>query len=244
MSVIGNNIRALRILKGKDSELTQQDIADIAGVTRETVNKWESGTIANIRDANIQRLRDYFNLSIDDLRSDVVGLAAQLNGTALTIGKLPADAKKPIGTSAMVPMRILGKTHAGTPTEEIEDIKLVEVPETVARNHPSAFMLQVEGDCMNRSYPDGCLVMVDPTVSPWNGCAVVAEPSVGESVLRRYMRGQSSMMLAADSFSAYDDMVFAGEDEVKLVGVVVWFQAAQEECERYICKTTTCGRLK
>ena len=39
-------------------------------------------------------------------------------------------------------------------------------------------------------------------------------------------------------------VVFAGEDEVKLVGVVVWFQAAQEECERYICKTTTCGRLK
>lgn len=45
MSVIGDNIRALRTVKGEGREITQQEIADIAGVTRETVNKWESGAI-------------------------------------------------------------------------------------------------------------------------------------------------------------------------------------------------------
>ena len=129
----------------------------------------------------------------------------------------------------MVLMRVLGKTHAGEATEEIEDPGFVEVPETVARNHPDAFMLRVEGCCMNRSYPDGCLVMVDPTMTPWNGCAVVAEPSSGESVLRRYYRGQSSLLLTADSYESYDDLMFSGDDEVMLLGVVVWFQAAKEE---------------
>ena len=95
-----------------------------------------------------------------------------------------------------------------------------------------SIMLRVEGCCMNRSYPDGCLVMVDPTMSPWNGCAVVAEPSSGESVLRRYYRGQSSLLLTADSYESYDDLRFSDEDEVMLLGVVVWFQAAKEERER------------
>lgn len=198
-----------------EANLTQTELANKVGLTNRAIGAWESGKAK----PRIDKLEEL---------AKVLGTTS----TALLYGVAIPNAKGIVATSAMVPMRILGKTHAGEPTEEIEDITLIEVPETVARNHPSAFMLQVEGDCMNRSYPDGCLVMVDPTVSPWNGCAVVAEPSVGESVLRRYMRGQSSMMLAADSFSAYDDMVFAGEDEVKLVGVVVWFQAAQEECER------------
>ena len=195
--------------------LTQEELAIKLDVSRPAVGSWESGK-AKPRLDKLTQLANLFGMQVSELIDE--------DGNVATI---PFR-----GTSAMVPMRILGKTHAGTPTEEIEDIKLVEVPETVARNHPDAFMLQVEGDCMNRSYPDGCLVMVDPTVSPWNGCAVVAEPGVGESVLRRYMRGQSSMMLAADSFSAYDDMVFSGEDEVKLVGVVVWYQAACEEAEK------------
>ncbi len=72
--------------------------------------------------------------------------------------------------------------------------------------------------------------MVDPALEPWNGCAVVAEPTPGESVLRRYMRGQSSLMLVADSFSDHDDLVFTGEEaDVRLLGTVVWFQAAREE---------------
>lgn len=230
MSVIGNNIKALRIIKGIDREITQQEIAEIAGVTRETVNKWESGAIGNIRDSNIQKLRDHFHLSIDDLRSESTGLAAQLNARRSSI---PSDSIALVGSSAMVPLRVLGATHAGDATEEIENERTVEVPETVARNHPYAFMLRVDGNCMDRSYPEGCLVMVDPTLEPWNGCAVVAEPEPGESVLRRYMRGQSSLMLVADSFSDYEDMVFTGDAvDVKLVGTVVWFQADHEDIRK------------
>lgn len=193
--------------------LTQDELGSKVGLTGSSVSQWEAGR-AKPRIGVLKQLAELFSMSTSEL------LGEKPQGTGSFI---------PVGTSAMVPMRVLGKTHAGEAIEEIEDPGFVEVPETVASNHPSAFMLRVEGCCMNRSYPDGCLVMVDPAMSPWNGCAVVAEPSSGESVLRRYYRGQSSLLLAADSYESYDDLVFSGDDEVRLLGVVVWFQAAKEE---------------
>ena len=136
----------------------------------------------------------------------------------------------------LAPMRRLGKTHAGGAVEEIEDEGTVEVPAHVAKMHPNGFVLSVEGDCMDRAYPDGCVVLVDPDAEPWNGCAVVAETSPGESVLRRYMRGSSTLLLSPDSHSGdYDDMVFSDDDaqEVRTLGVVVWFQADHDEFERW-----------
>lgn len=211
---IASNIKKIRV----DANMTQEEFGDVAGVSAMAVSQWENGR-AVPRMGAVQRIADYFKISkgsvIDESPAPLPG--------ALT----------PVASSAMVPLRVLGATHAGDPTEELSDERLVEVPETVARNHPDAFMLRVDGDCMDRSYPEGCLVMVDPSLEPWNGCAVVAEPAPGESVLRRYMRGQSSLMLVADSFNEYEDMVFTGETaDVRLVGTVVWFQAACEEKRR------------
>ena len=95
-------------------------------------------------------------------------------------------------------------------------------------------MLDVDGDCMDRAYPPGCVVMVDPDMEPWNGCAVVAETQPGESVMRRYMRGSSTLMLSPDSYEEHEDLVFSGDScaEVRLVGVVVWYQASSDETGR------------
>lgn len=209
---VSANIRRLRV----SANLTQGQLAEKLDVARSTVTQWENGW-SSPRMGMIQKLASFFGVSTADIVTD--------SGNPTLPGALT-----PVASSAMVPLRVLGATHAGDPAEELADERLVEVPETVARNHPDAFMLRVDGDCMNRAYPEGCLVMVDPSLEPWNGCAVVAEPAPGESVLRRYMRGQSSLMLVADSFNEYEDMVFTGETaDVRLVGTVVWFQAAGEE---------------
>ena len=209
--LFANKVRTSRERLG----LTQEELALKLDVSRPAVGSWESGK-AKPRLDKLTQLASLLGYKVSELVDD--------NSLPR-----PSGSKPTVGASAMVPMRVLGKTHAGEPLEEIEDPGFVEVPETVARNHPDAFMLRVEGCCMNRSYPDGCLVMVDPTIQPWNGCAVVAEPSSGESVLRRYYRGQSSLLLAADSYESYDDLIFTGDNEVMLLGVVVWFQAAKEE---------------
>lgn len=217
---ISAQLKKMRLDRG----MTQQDVADAVGVTKVAVGQWENNKSIPRRE-NMDALSKLFGVSIPEL----------LGGDAPTVD-LPSGALPITGESNMIPMKRLGKTHAGEPTEEWLVDSLVSVPKRVAENHPHGFALTVEGDCMDRVYPDGCVIVVDPDAAPWNGCAVVAEPSPGESVLRRYMRGTSTLMLAADSHNdAYKDMVFSDEEvsEVKLVGVVVWFQADHDEFDAW-----------
>lgn len=214
-----DRVRKLR----EQSGLTQQELADKLGLTNRAVGAWESGRSKPRLD------------KLDEL-ARLLGTSTYylLNGTepADPDFEYPPGARPVVGRSGFVPMRVLGKTHAGESVEEIEDEGTVEVPGSVAQRHPSAFALRVEGDCMDRRYPDGCVVLVDPDERPRNGCAVVAETSPGESVLRSYMRGSHTLMLSADSHSdGYEDMVFTDEEtqQVRTVGVVVWFQADRDE---------------
>lgn len=210
---VGANIRQLRDRAG----MTQEELADKLGVARSTVTQWENGW-SNPRMGMVQKLAGVFHVTSSDIVSDEP-----------VKSYIPANAIPVRGTSAMVPVRVLGRTHAGERMDEDESDYEAEFPEGVVSRHPGCFALRVEGDCMNRRYPDGCVVLVDPSMEPSNGRAVVAEFEDGRSVLRCYYRGQSSLMLTADSFSEYEDIILTGDDPVRLVGVVVWFQADKEE---------------
>lgn len=218
-----DRVRELREQAG----LTQQELADRLGLTNRAIGAWEAGR-AKPRLDKLEQL------------ASILGTSAYylLNGEEPPSPDFtyPRGALPVVGRSGFVPMRRLGKTHTGSAVEEIEDECMVEVPAHVAELHPNGFMLTVEGDCMDRAYPDGCVVLVDPDAQPWNGCAVVAETPPGKSVLRRYMRGTNTLMLSADSHSGdYEDMVFSNEEtqEARTLGVVVWFQADHDEYERW-----------
>lgn len=55
-----SNIASERVRLG----LTQQDLADFLGVKRETVGRWENGTIAP-KVENIKKMADFFKCSTD-----------------------------------------------------------------------------------------------------------------------------------------------------------------------------------
>ncbi|MDD6359632.1 MAG: helix-turn-helix domain-containing protein [Parafannyhessea umbonata] len=209
-----DNVRANRERLG----LSQEELARRVGLTNSAVSQWEGGR-AKPRIGVMKALSEIFGMTVSEL------LGEDAPGAGM---------REPVGRSGMVPMRRLGKTHAGSAVEEIPDDGVVEVPAGVAGRHPHAFMLDVDGDCMDRAYPPGCVVMVDPDMEPWNGCAVVAETQPGESVMRRYMRGSSTLMLSPDSYEEHDDLVFSGDScaEVRLIGVVVWYQASSDETGR------------
>jgi repressor LexA len=209
-----DNVRANRERLG----LSQEELARRVGLTNSAVSQWEAGR-AKPRIGVMKALSEIFGMTVSEL------LGEDAPGAGM---------HEPVGRSGMVPMRRLGRTHAGNAVEEIPDDGVVEVPAGVAGRHPHAFMLDVDGDCMDRAYPPGCVVMVDPDMEPWNGCAVVAETQPGESVMRRYMRGSSTLMLSPDSYEEHDDLVFSGDScaEVRLVGVVVWYQASSDETGR------------
>lgn len=130
---------------------------------------------------------------------------------------------------ATVPLRSLGRVHAGALADEEEAERRVEVPSSVLAAHPRAFALVVEGNCMDRVIPEGAHVLVDPDREPRNGSIVVAETEAYQAVMRRWYRGSSTLMLTADSYEEYEDMVFGPDDgPVRVVGTVVWYQAPGE----------------
>lgn len=209
-----DNLRRLR----EDLGFTQEDVAEKVGVSRVAVTRWESGS-NQPGGENSARLASLFGVSV-----------AQLFGydfDSLPRGAMPITSSE----EAMVPMLELGSIHAGDPKEAIEDAVLVQVPADVARYHRSGYLLRVEGGCMDRVYPEGCRVLVDPAMEPRPGSAVAAQIDGGDVVMRRYYRGRDTLMLVSDSLSGdYEDIVFKdGMGDVRLLGVICWFQAERDE---------------
>lgn len=207
---ISQNIKRLR----KQAGMTQVELAEKLDVARSTITQWETGW-SSPRMGMVQKLAGVFGVTSAEMLAEP---------TDLPDGAMPVR-----GTSAMVPLRVLGATHAGERMDEDESDYMVEFPRSVAERHPGCFALRVEGDCMNRRYPEGCHIMVDPNMEPRNGSAVVAEFEDGRSVLRNYLRGSSTLMLTADSFAEHEDIIVTLDDPpVRTVGVVVWYQADKE----------------
>lgn len=125
---------------------------------------------------------------------------------------------------------VLGTAHMEG-FEDIEDVDdRVEVPSGVMDAHPGAFLIHGQGACMNRRYPEDAYLLVDPRMEPRTGDAVLVQDDDGRGLVRVYARGTSSLMLSPDSWSeAIEDIVGSPDDPpVRVVGVVVWYQAARD----------------
>ncbi len=201
------NIKAFRLQQG----LTQAELAAKLGVDRSSVTQWETG-VTTPRMKVITKLSTLFNTTPSVLISD-----------SSTLTKLPIS-----GSTATLPLRTLGKVHAGVMDDDaVCDDEEVQVPERVVLAYPDAFVLLVEGDCMNHVIPAGAHIVVAPHKEPANGAIVVVRDECYDAIMRKYYRGSSALMLSPDSFSdAYEDMIITADEDVSLIGVVVWWQAS------------------
>ena len=99
-------------------------------------------------------------------------------------------------------------------------------PADVAQHHPNSFFVQMDGQEMSRIYPEGCCLLVDPTATPWNGCCVVALVDGRNIVIRRYICGNDTVILSSHSFQTASPDLMLNRRRVRVIGVVVWFQAS------------------
>lgn len=219
---ISENIRKLR----KIFDVTQDELGEIAGVTGNAVSQWENGR-SEPRMGAIERMAACYQISKSHLIED--GGMDLIDPVTRKPRNMPSGAMPVVPSSATVPLLTLGRVHAGAMTDEEEVAHRVEVPASVCENHPRAFALEVEGDCMDRVIPEGSHVLVDPDREPGNGSIAVVETESYSAVMRRWYRGSSTLMLTADSHAEQEDMVFGPEDgPVRVVGTVVWWQAPAE----------------
>lgn len=202
------NIKAFRLQQG----LTQAELAAKLGVDRSSVTQWETG-VTTPRMKVITKLSTLFNTTPSVLISD-----------SSTLTKLPIS-----GSTATLPLRTLGKVHAGVMDDDtICDDEDVQVPERVVLAYPDAFLLRVEGNCMDRVIPEGSHVVVVPHKVPTNGSIVVIHDDAYEAIMRRYYKGSSALMLSPDSYEEeYQDIIVHDGQEITLIGVVVWWQASE-----------------
>lgn len=220
-SPFSRNIRAIR----EHADQTQEQFAENIGVNRQAVYTWERGRIGKPRQKSIiERICETYKVTEQDLFGYADGFYAKLHG--LTDAPAGAIAAKP--SSALVPL--LGTTHMGEFEDEGECDRMVEVPASVADAHPGGFCVRADGECMNNRYPSDSVLFVDPNMQPFDGCAVLAESEAYQSIVRKYSRGASALMLSPDSHSdAFDDIIVRPDDPpVTLKGVVVWYQAEED----------------
>lgn len=208
MSIVGDNIRALRELKG----ITQQELAAAVHVSRETVNKWENGTIESVRERNLALLREHYGLSMDDLRSEYKGLAAQLHSHMVA------------GSTEVHP-----QAEGAAPARA----SLAAVPyvsDILWREHPDAYAIEMDSS-MSRVLPASCLAFVDPQIQPANGAIVLAKVMLGdkaELAVRRLHLGSTKALLSAESYEADQEDIVVDMEQLDIRGTVFWYQASGE----------------
>lgn len=213
---ISNNLRALLALK----DVNQESFARHIGKTQGAVSGWLNGK-RNPSMKTISAICEAYGVTTEDIISNDRGLYAKMHGLA-------PDGIQPVGRSALVPL--LGHTHMGEPSDEETCDRSVEIPKSVADAHPGCYAVHAEGGCMDNRYPSDSILLVDSSMMPRNGCAVLAETPDYQSLVRVYNMGASTLMLSADSHSGeYDDIIVKPEDPpVSIKGVIVWYQAEND----------------
>ena len=206
----GANIRRLREQRG----LTQEQLGKMVDVSRSTITQWERGWTTP-RMGNVQLLAGALGVSTADIIADELP---------------PSNAIKP-ATAKPAYAPLLGRIHAGEAQEPDVLHDAIPVPYEIIKRHPQGYFLQVEGDCMDNVYPEGCYILIDPEQRPSNGSIAVVSIDGADYVMRRLYRGANTLILSPDSHNAeYEDMVFAATTEhtVEFHGTVVWFQSSKE----------------
>lgn len=211
----GDNIRALRKREG----LTQQQLAEVLGVKKETVCRWEKGHVS-IKVTTMKALCEHFNVAFDDLASEEHGLASP--GKDKTSAPSTNDSSSQDETCALYHIVYAGgrgglKTAGQAP-----------VLHSLAAKHPGCFFVRMGSSAMSRCYPQGSLLLVDPNMKPWNGCSVIALCDTSSIVIRRYSTGTSMIILSSYSYRTAEPDMVLDKRRVRILGVVVWFQASHD----------------
>lgn len=218
-----------------DKGITQEQLADAIDVTRASVNRWANGRSSRPRQEEvISRLCTYFGCTEDELFGNTDGYYAKSTGLADKLPPMPKGAMPiaMLGEMRRATMPYVGLLHAGV-WQDAEDWQgdTVEVPASVAERHPHGWIAKVDGDCMDKVYPDGCLVVVDPDIPPRDRAIVAVRLDGHEDMIREWNAYGDTLVLAPRSHNPEHKPIVIDRDSdcyVEPIGTVVWFQPERE----------------
>lgn len=202
-------IAEARIAKG----WSQAELAKKIGTTQQQIARYESGE--------------------NDVKSSVILKLSSALGVTVTYLLGMEDAIsfiKPKPSSGLA-LPVVGRIAAGTPREAIaQSGETHEVPDTIYYEHEHAFFLTVAGNSMNRLFPEGALVLVDPDEEVRNGDVAVVFVNGDDATLKRVYFDGDAVRLVPESFDPeYRERVIDRSDPdaplVRIVGKAVSYTA-------------------
>ena len=202
-----NGIKKAREMSG----LTQPQAAKLSGIALGTLRRWEQGINEPDIDS-INLLADLYKVSTDFM-----------------LGSGFADRSAVLVSDMTLP--VFGRIAAGTPREALASSDSTHwVSPCLVDKHPHAFWLTVSGNSMNRLFPDGSLVLIDPDAETRNGDVGVVFVNGDDATLKRVYFEGSSVRLHPESYDPeYRDRVIDSTDpdapSVRIIGKVVSYTA-------------------
>lgn len=204
ITLFNDNLRQLR----KSHRLTQEQLAEIIGVERSSVGKYEgrSGVIPS--PDILLRIADYFGVSIDYLmgRNTDEPVLVPANTKSTPLHRIP----------------VLGRISAGLPIFAEEHI--LEYTYTDLNNGASYFALLVKGDSMNQAgILDGDIVVVRQQDEVANGSIAVVLIDQDDATIKQFFQQGDRVMLVPMSFNPIHQMqTYSLQDtDIRIQGLVV-----------------------
>ena len=193
----------------------QQELAERIGTTQQVISRYESGD--------------------RDPKASVI--AAMSSALGVTVSYLLGMDDDPnviqMRRSPSHPMPVVGRIAAGTPREAIYQTgETHDTPEDLWEAHPDGFWLEVSGNSMNRLFPEGTLVLVDPDEEVRNGDVGVVFVNGDDATLKRvYYDGEVVRLHPESHDPEYQDRVIDRDDpdapEVRVLGRAVAYASPE-----------------
>ena len=208
---IGKNIKKLREIHN----LSQKELAEIAGVSDKAVSTWENG-LKDPRMGAIQKIADHFGI----LKSDIIEEKIDVSS------KRPHNLKTVEGQSIAMPL--LGSIAAGVPLDMAPIQEWINVPREIAEKYPHGFLVRVNGDSMNKLIPPNVLALIDPTQEVRNGDVAAVAVNGYDATLKRFFKFQNGITLEPESFNPkhttqYYDAKSQEHTPIHIKGKLVWY---------------------
>lgn len=186
---------------------TPTAVVHILGVAGGSVTKWKNGAVP--RDVTLQRIADYFGVTVDYL-------LGKENAPDIKSNAIILDPKK----TRMVPVYESVSAGFGTLAQDliIEYMPLYIHSDLEARD---TICIKVKGDSMSPDIEDGDIIQVHKTAEVENGDIAVVLVDGEEALVKKFYYGTSSIELHSIN-PAYSPICFERADvaRVQVMGVV------------------------
>lgn len=217
MAVLNDRIKKARA----DSGLTLEEVSLKVGVSRQTIQKYESGIISNIPSDKIEKIAKALDVS----PAYLMGWEDEpTKDTETLIKSIPNLMPLPYSSGRTVPL--IGTIACGTPILADENVeKEIKLPDNITAD----FCLRCKGDSMiNARIHDGDIVYIKKQPMVENGqiaAVLIADTAdVAEATLKRVYTYDNKIMLVAEN-PQYQPLSFDRDDmnNVRIIGKAVAF---------------------